>query len=207
MSKLTNPVIAAVLAIVMGTGTGLFSFWRAAGIVLEQAIKQVPAKEKTMPAEERQRGWDFWTIEIENLAAELKGERDHQRNLSEQLDHRETQMAAERQELNKIRSEVEGLRQEIATKVIEINADEMKNIRSLAQTYTTLTPRAAVAIIREMDDTMVVKILSMMKPDVVAPIFEEMSRTAGNDGPMARRAALLSDRLRLVKSTKAPSSP
>jgi len=207
MNKLANPIVAAVLAIVMGTGTGLFTFWRAAGLVLEQAIKQIPADKTEMPEEERERGWNFWTIEIENLANELKGERERQRKLAEQLDHRETQMASERQELNKIRTEIEGLRQEIATKVVEINADEMKNVRVLAQTYTSLTPRAAVAIIKEMDDAMVVKILSMMKPDVVAPIFEEMSRTAGNDGPMARRVALLSDRLRLIRAAKAPTSP
>ena len=207
MNKLANPIVAAVLAIVMGTGTGLFSFWRAAGAVLEQAIKQIPPVKETVPLEERERGWNFWTIEIENLAGELKGERDRQRKLSEQLDHREAQMAAERQELNKIRTEIEGLRQEIATKVIEINADEMKNIRGLAQTYTSLTPKAAVSIMKEMDDTIVVKILSLMKPDVVAPIFEEMSHTSGADGPMARRAALLSDRLRLMKSAKAAASP
>ena len=58
-----------------------------------------------------------------------------------------------------------------------------------------------------MDDVMVVKILSMMKPDVVAPIFEEMSRTIGADGTLARRAALLSDRLRLIRSTKTASNP
>jgi len=207
MNKLASPIVAAVLAIVMGTGSGLFTFWRAAGVVLEEAIKHRPVPKELVPKEERERGWNFWTIEIENLAGELKGERERQRKLSEQLDHREAQLAAERQELSKVRNEIEGLRQEIATKVVEINADEMKNIRGLAQTYTGLTPRAAVAIIREMDDTMVVKILSVMKPDVVAPIFEEMSRTAGSDGPMARRAALLSDRLRLMKSTKAPSSP
>jgi flagellar motility protein MotE (MotC chaperone) len=207
MSKLTNPIVAAVLAIIMGTGTGLYTFWRAAGAVLEQAVKNVPHSKEAVPAAERERGWNFWTIEIENLANELKGERDRQHKLGEQLDHRETQMAAERQELNKIRTEIEGLRQEIATKVVEINADELKNIRGLAQTYSTLTPHAAVAIIREMDDTMAVKILSVMKPDVVAPIFEEMSKTAGADGPMARRAALLSDRLRLMKTAKASSSP
>ena len=137
----------------------------------------------------------------------MKGERDHLHKQSEQLERREAQLAAERQELNKVRTEIEGIRQEIATKVVEINADESKNIRSLAQTYTNLTPKAAVAIIRELDDAIVVKILSVMKPEVVAPIFEEMSRSTGGDNSLARRAALLSDRLRLIKSTKTASSP
>jgi hypothetical protein len=206
MSKLANPFVAAALGLAVGLGTGLLPFWRATEVAMEHAVRLVPHKD-ALGGDERERGWNFWTIEIENLANELKGERDRLHMQAEQLDRRETQLAAERQELNKIRTEIEGLRQEIATKVIEINADEARNIRGLAQTYTNLTPRAAVAIIREMDDVMAVKILSMMKPDVVAPIFEEMSRTTGADGSLARRAALLSDRLRLLKSTKTASNP
>lgn len=207
MKKLANPLFAAVLSLVVGLGTGLYSYWRAAEVALAHALLIVPHKD-VVGGEERQRGWNFWTIEIENLANELKGERDRIRKQSDQLDRREAQFAAEAQELNKVRTAIEGLRQEIATKVIEIKTDEAKNIRTLAQTYTSLTPKAAVSILSEMDDVMIVKILSMMKPDVVAPIFEEMSRTAGRDGtPLARRAAVLSDRIRLVRSTKTASNP
>jgi flagellar motility protein MotE (MotC chaperone) len=206
MNKLASPLVVAVLGLVMGLGTGLFTFYRAAGIALDHAIKLVPHKDQVVN-EERERGWNFWTIEIEELSNELKGEKDRMRQQRDQLDRREAQLASERQELNKVRAEIEGIRQEIATKVVEINADETKNIRSLAQTYTNLTPKAAVAIIRELDDALVVKILSVMKPETVAPIFEEMSRTAGPDGLLARRAALLSDRLRLIKSAKTASSP
>jgi len=206
MKKLANPVVAAVLAVILGMGTGLFTFYRASQVALAHAISLVPHKD-IVGEEQRERGWNFWTIEIENLANELKGEKERLKKQSDTLDHREAQLAAERQELNKVRAEIEGLRAEIATKVTEINADELKNIRTLAQTYTNLTPAAAVSIIKEMDDGMVVKILSMMKPDVVAPIFEAMSRTATPEGTMARRAATLSDRLRLMKSTKTASNP
>ena len=95
------------------------------------------------------------------------------------------------------------MRKEIGERVIEINTDETKNLRGLAQTYTNLTPKAAVAIIREMDDVTVVKILSLMKPDIVAPIFEEMSKTPDKDGLLSRRAAVLSEKLRLLKAAKA----
>jgi hypothetical protein len=64
-----------------------------------------------------------------------------------------------------------------------------------------------VAIFKEMDDTTAVKILSLMKADVVGAIFEQMSVTLGSDGaPLARRAALLSEKLRLMKATKPPTS-
>ena len=207
MKKLPMPLIAAVLGLVLGLGTGLFTFYRAAAVALEHAIKLVPHKDKLVN-DERERGWNFWTIEIEELASELKGERDRLHKQTEQLDRREAQLAAERQELNKVRTEIEGLRQEIAIKVVEINADEVKNIRVLAQTYTKLTAKGALAIIKELDDRIVVKILSVMKPEDVAPIFEEMSRSAaGGDTSLAKRAATLSDRLRLIKSTKTAASP
>ena len=206
MKKLAHPMVAAVLAVVLGMSTGLFTFYRASEVALAHAISLVPHKD-IVGGEQRERGWNFWTIEIENLANELKGERERLKKQAETLDHRETQLAAERQELGKVRTEIEGLRAEIATKVTEINTDELKNIRTLAQTYTNLTPTAAVAIIKEMDDGIVVKILSLMKPDVVAPIFEQMSRTATPEGTMARRAATLSDRLRLRKSAKTASNP
>lgn len=206
MKKLASPAVVAVLGLVVGLATGLFTFYRASQTALDHAMSLVQHKDKLVN-DERARGWNFWTIEIEDLANELKGEKERIRKQGEQVDRREAQLVAERQELNKVRAELEGIRQEIAAKVIEINADEMKNIRALAQTYTNLTPKAAVAIIRELDDNNVVKILSVMKPDVVAPIFEELSRTAGTDGSLALRAATLSDRLRLVKSTKASPTP
>jgi hypothetical protein len=51
-----------------------------------------------------------------------------------------------------------------------------------------------------------VKILSVMKPDDVSPIFEEMSRNAGTDTVLAKRAATLSEKLRLMKAAKSTSS-
>ena len=87
------------------------------------------------------------------------------------MDQRAARLASEEKELGKVRSDIDGLRKEIASRVIEISADEQKNIRTLSQTYTNLTPRAAVAIFKEMDDVTVVKILSLMKADVVAPIY------------------------------------
>jgi len=82
----------------------------------------------------------------------------------------------------------------------------MKNLKSLSQTYSNLTPKAAVAIFTEMDDTTVVKILSLMKADVVGPIFEEMSKDKSEKNNQAQRAATLSERLRLMKAKSTTGS-
>ena len=199
---LHNPAIIAALGIFAGTAVGLGWFWRAADMLVMHAIASIPPP----PIEEsKAQGWDFWTIEIDGLASELKEERARLRQQAELLTQRAARIAAEQQELAKIRTDLEGIRTEIGRKIIEVTADESKNLRSLAQTYSGLTPKGAVAILREMDDTTVVKILSLMKAESVGPIFEEMAKTTAPDGTLARRAALLSEKIRLMKSSKTTS--
>jgi flagellar motility protein MotE (MotC chaperone) len=198
ISKLQSPITAAMLSLVLSLAVGVTLCWHAAGpwIELARAARAKPAPSK------KENGWDFWTIEIESLSTDLKEERARLHKQEEMQDQRAARLAAEEKELAKVRADLEALRGNITHEVIEISADEAKNLRVLAQTYANLSPTAAVAIFRELDDVTAVKILSLMKPDMVGPIFEEMSHTAGSDGPLARRAAMLSEKLRLMKSSK-----
>ena len=205
-AKLQNPAVVAALAICMSVGVGVMSFWRAAAPLLEKAALVAAANVKVPPADLKEKGWDFWTIEIENLSTELKGERDRLRKQQEQLDQRAALLATEAKELAKVRTEIEQVRRTISEKIVEVSADDAKNIATLAKTYTNLTPKAVVAIVRDLDDNTVVKILSQMKVDVVSPIFEEMSRSAGNDGgPLSKRVAILSEKMRQVKAAAKPA--
>lgn len=200
IAKLLQPMTVAILGVVLSVGIGVGLTWRTLNALPVKVAGPQPAKPAT---DLKQKGWDFWTIEIENLSTELKEERLRLKKQAELLDLRSARLAAEEKEFAKLRADVEALRKQISDKVIEISADEAKNIRSLAATYANLTPRAAVAILREMDDSTVVKILSVMKPDLVGAIFEEMSRSAGTDTTLARRAAQISEKLRIMKATKA----
>lgn len=203
IAKLQSPLVGAVAGIVLGIGMGVFSGARALMPLLERSLAPAQAK---APQELKERGWDFWTIEIDNLSNALKEERAKLRKQTELLDQRSARVAAEEKELSKVRAEIEKLRGEIAKQVVEIGADEAKNIRMLAQTYSTLTPRAVVGIFKEMDDTTVVKVLSLMKAESVGPIFEEMSKTSGSDSISAKRVAVLSEKLRLMKASKPSTS-
>lgn len=202
ITKLQSPLLAAVAGLLLSTALGVHLVWRAGESLLAQTV--VP-KEKPLELE-TERGWDFWTIEIENLSTELRGERSRQRQLADELDQRAGRIAAEERELAKVRAELEATRADLSSRIVELTNEETRNLKSLAQTYSNLTPRAAVAIIRELDDGMAVKILSLMKPDIVGPIFEEMSRTPGDDGTLSARAAELSNRLRLIKAAKAEAT-
>lgn len=202
-AKLINPVTVTALSIVLSVGLGAAMSWRVMEPLLVKAANAAAAKQPTAETSElRQKGWDFWTIEIENLSHELKEERERLKLQAEKLEQRVARVAAEEKEFVKMRADLEGMRKQIADRIIEIKADETKNIKTLAQTYTTLTPKGAAAILREMDDATAVKILAIMKPEVVGPIFEEMSRDTSADSPLAKRAATLSEKLRLMKAPR-----
>lgn len=204
IAKLQHPVAFISASLVISVAVGVAASFKAISATLTQIAAAAPATE--VPAELKQKGWDFWTIEIETLATELKEEKVRVKKQAEVLEQRAARLAAEEKEFAKIRADVEALRKQISDRFIEISADETKNIRSLAATYTNLTPRAAVAIFREMDDATAVKILSVMKADIVGPIFEEMSKNSSTDTALAKRAALLSEKLRLMKSSKPGST-
>lgn len=203
IARLASPALVSALALLAGVAAGVFPLWKAADALVAAALAARPPDESAAIVEEKQKGWDFWTIEIDNLASELKGEKARLKQQAEQVELRASRLTAEQQELTKLRAELEAMRREIDERTVQIGTDELKNLRTLSQTYANLTPKAAVVIIKEMDDVTVVKILSLMKPDVVAPIFEEMSKGSGPEGiVLARRAAVLSEKIRLLRATK-----
>lgn len=205
MTLLRHPLVIAIVGLLLAVGIGVGTFWRTGSALVARAVE---LREKAAAAaSKKEKGWDFWTIEMENLSNELKEERARLRQQVELHEQQQARMAAEERELATMRAEIESLRKEIADQVIQIRDDEAKNLRALSQTYANLTPRAAVAIFRELDDVTATKILFLMKADVVGPIFEEMSKTTGADGtPLARRAAILSEKLRLMKAKKTGAS-
>jgi flagellar motility protein MotE (MotC chaperone) len=204
MKKLNNPIVLVVLGLFLGVGTSLGLFWQAAAPLIA-AAKQSRVKAYTPVKPEPP--WDFWTIEIENLAAELKDAKANLKKREDELIAREGRFTAERLELAKQRQQLEALRAEIANTMVSIKEDEMRNMKTLAETYSNLSPKATLTIFKQMDDMTVVKLLALMKTDVVSPLFEEMSKQATADPTVAKRAAHLSEKLRLYQSTKTAGSP
>jgi flagellar motility protein MotE (MotC chaperone) len=201
IAKLKSPVAAIAFSMLLSMGMGVYLCIQAAGPMIEMVAK---ARAKLVPKKD-DKGWDFWTIEMENLSVDLKEERAKLHKQADLLDQRAARIEAEEKEMDRVRADIDTLRKQIGDKVTEVSAEEAKNIRTLAQTYSTMQPTAVVAIVKEMDDTTVVKILSQMKPDVVGPIFEEMSKSTDGEQPLARRAAILSERLRLMRTAKPKS--
>lgn len=191
-----------VVGIVLATGTSMFVLMKASDTYVARVIA---LKEEAEAAKQPEKPWDFWTIEIENLAAELREEKQRLQTYEETLQQREQRLNAEARELDKTRKQLEALRATIDQRLIEVTQDEMANLKKLAQTYASLSPKASLPIYKEMTDDMLVKLLSLMKADVVKATFEEMSKQSAIDPALAKRAALLSERLRLIKPANKPA--
>lgn len=191
------PILTIVLGLLGGVAGGLLPILQLTPELVE-AAKESHAEAthggKPRPA----KPWDFWTVEVENLTAELKEQYEELENRSALLDAREARIASEMAELNKVRKQIESLRADISRTLFQVEASETKNLRNLATAYAALEPAAAIAILSEMEETTVVKILSLMKPDAVAVLLNEMGRIGLTNPDVLRRAAQLSEKLRLI---------
>ena len=203
MKILAKPWFAAVLILLLQPAVAAFLVWKSGPAILQSlaAVSREQEPEILRPPEARA-PWDMWTPELEKLADDLKKEREALKDREQSLAQRELRLEAEQSEMARTRKEIDAQRAEIDKMLVQVGSDELKNLKSLAQTYSNITPKAAVAIFAVMEDVTVVKILSLMKADVVGPIFEEMSKDKSEKNNQAQRAALLSERLRLMKAAK-----
>lgn len=148
--------------------------------------------------------FSFHTNELVEMVEDLKKQK--QKILEEQKDVKAlaARTMADRQEVEKIRQEIKDLRSDLDKRVVEVQQEEVKNLEVLASTYTAMPPTAAVAILKEMEEDQVVKILAAMKAKAVASILSEMGRAIDKSGEesVARRAARITDKLRLMKNGK-----
>ena len=196
-----------ILAVLLGTAT-------AAGVLLTRwsAITTPPPEPAALKTKitAQSKDWDFYTAEIDTLIAELQKERETYEKRTKDLAAVELRIEAEKQELLRLRAEIEKMRSELSSETTELLDTEKSNVRTLARTYASMKPAQAVAILAEMSDANIVKLLATMKSDVVAKILGEMARTVDSNASdksqtLAGRAAAISDQLRLFKN-ETPSS-
>ncbi len=193
-------MLLAGLAYLGTTAAVLRLNWAKLGTPLEtEPVEKVRPALVTVGA----RPFDLWSSETNEMIAELGREKAHLEERAHDLDTLQTRLEGERTELDRLKTEIVQSRQELDKAATELTEEETRNLRPLSQTYAKLSPKAAVAIFRELDDATTLKILALMKNDAVGTIFEEMARTADQNGTMAVRAAALTEKLRLLKKTQA----
>jgi flagellar motility protein MotE (MotC chaperone) len=161
--------------------------------------------------------WNFKTDAVDELINELKASKEGLLEEMKDLSVLQMQIAAERQEVEKLKAEVVRLRSELDSRVLEVQEYEKDNIKKLVNAYSKMPPESAVPILFELDEDTVVKIMSMMRPDAVSNLLGRMALLVDKSGKgssglpdglavkeesPARRAASISDKLRLFKASK-----
>lgn len=203
---LRNPLMLALLAGISYLGTtAVVLRLRWTGLTDPTAVVSKTTKKPALVTV-GSRPWDFWSAETEEMISELGREHARLDERAHDLDTLKTRLDGEKAELDRLRDQITQSRQELEKATTELSEDETKNLKPLAQTYSRLTPRATVAIFRELDDATALKILALMKTDAVGVIFEEMARTSDQNGTLATRAAALTEKLRLLKKSQASNA-
>lgn len=195
---LRSPWLIALIAVLLGVGTQAFVLQSHLGRPAAPVVDP-----NAPPAPPEFVDWSFLTPEVEAMRTELRERLAGVQARENELRDYELRLRAERAEIEKIRREVDRMRTAVQTTITEVQAVEQKNLKTLAATYSNMTPGAVLAIFREMDDDTVVKILAFMKPDPVGQILEEMARTKDGEGTLAGRAAVISNKLRLLHQVRA----
>ncbi|MDQ8202535.1 hypothetical protein [Pelagicoccus sp. SDUM812003] len=194
MQILSKPWFIALLGLILAIGTQLIALklsWQE--LFPEKKHKAVVVTREEPKAYE----WGFSSDYIMQLKNELENRLLALDAREQDLVAYEGRLAADRAEIEDIKKQVELMRDELMDGVVKLEADEQDNLKRLAKTYSTLTPDAAVNIFRELDDSTVVKILFFMKTDTVGAILQEMATANGATADQLRRAAKISDMLRL----------
>jgi len=199
MKFLRSTWFVAILAIVLGVGLQTY-FLRSKVDALVDEAQQVSAIDLETPPSRI--NWDFLSPEMEELRQELQDRVAAVSHREDELQDYEKRLKAERAEIEKIKHEIETVRDELSNRLISIAGSEQKNLKNLAATYSGMDAGASLLIFKEMDDEMVVKILAFMKPDKVGPLLELMAQTKDGEGTLAGRAATLSYKLRLLNQVK-----
>jgi flagellar motility protein MotE (MotC chaperone) len=143
--------------------------------------------------------WNYYNQDIEFLITYLKDTSNLFRIRQKDLDELGQRLAAERAELASVTQSVARLRDDIDKQVIRIQDDEIINVKRLAKTYAGMDPSSAAKVFAELDEKLVVKIMSQMKDEQNAAILDALAKTNAQG---AKLAAALSDKLRLVATGK-----
>jgi flagellar motility protein MotE (MotC chaperone) len=139
--------------------------------------------------------WKFRNPEFNQWVAQIKEEKDALALRTQQLDELQNHIAADRQEINIVTQTVAQMQADFDKNVIRFKAQETENVRHQAKLIAAMSPEGSAALVRQMSDDDVVRILFIMKTDQASLILDNLSKLGAAD---ARRAALLTVRLQQV---------
>jgi flagellar motility protein MotE (MotC chaperone) len=147
--------------------------------------------------------WSFFNPELDQIVAELKSEKDAAVAKEKLLDELAARLRAERAELDEALKGIKKIQSQVDRDVFRIKEDEAGNLKRLAKMYASMEPASAAKILRELDDVIIVKTLTLMKEPETALVLESFSRLGETE---TKRAAALAENLRAGGSNKSSAN-
>ena len=210
MKMITSPLVIILVATLLGVGLSSCVVMKRVPEYAAMAAAMRP-KPKVIPSHVPDR---LPPVDVTSRAvSELKLAKDQLAVREAALLEQQKRMEFGRLELERPRADIDLMRKQVEVYLAEakglsvkaraeVTVNELKNLKMLVQTYSTMSPKSTVAIMLQMDESSAVKILALMKVDVVAGIFEEMGKQAAGDPLMAKRAAKLAEGVKNDRSAK-----
>ncbi len=145
MNFLRSTWFIAVIALVVGMGVQTYVLLARVDDLSRAAEDAERAAHDAPPT---RINWDFLSPGVEDLRQELKDRVAAAGQREEELHEYEKRLQAERAELEKIKREIESVRDDLSKRLIDIATSEQKNLKTLAASYSGMSPEAALAIFK-----------------------------------------------------------
>lgn len=199
MKILQNPLVGSILGLVLYAVVTVL-VWKVPAPAVHsegETSEEIVAK-----AKEAVPSWEFKSQEADMLITELKTEKASLDKREKELKEFAERLQTERLELNVVTQAVYQLQQQVEANIVRINTEEAANLKKLSRTYAAMSPEGAAPILKEMEESTLIKILALMKDSETAPILEAMAKLGPDE---SKRVAKITERLRFYLSQ--PATP
>ena len=163
----------------------------------------VNAPEKVAVSASDDPSWKFHNPEMDQWVTQMKDEREALTLRAQQLKEWEAQLNAQGKELSTVTRAVSNVQAQFDKRVVLFTEQEKENAKKQVKVIAGMTPDGAAAMLGEMSDPEVTKLLYAMKNDLAGGILDAISK----QGPVqAKRAALLAQKLKDVMNAPATNN-
>ncbi len=169
---------------------------------LPLGVVTAAAKEAQMAEDDP--SWKFHNPDIDQWVSQIKAERDALAVRDQQLKDWEARLTTESREIAVVTQAVSRTQAEFDKRVLQFTDQQKDNVKKQLKVISDMTPDGAAAMLNEMPDDEVARLLYMLKADVSGAILDAMSKAGG---VTARRAAALTERIKDILPASATTNP
>lgn len=193
---LQSPVTVVVVA-------ALMFFFTMFAVLHAVPLGQVAVAAKAPLIAEDDPSWKFHNPDIDQWVSQMKDEREALAVREQNLKEWEARLTAESREISAVTQAVSRTQAEFDKRVLQFTDQQKDNVKKQLKVIADMTPDGAVAMLNEMPDDEVARMLYSMKADVSGAILDAMSKPGG---ALAKRAAVLTERIKDILPTPATNN-